>query len=229
MEKIWLQSYQKGVPAEIDLNEFQSLGELFEKSVGQYRDRVAYINMGAELTYGELDKLSRDFAAYLQSVLKLPQGTRVALMMPNVLQYPICIFGALRAGYVVVNVNPLYTPRELAHQLNDSGAEVIVILENFAVTLEQVVAKTPIKHIVVARLGDMLGFAKGTVVNFVVKYVKKMVPAWTLPRPVTFRAALAKGASSELKSVRVSQEDLAFLQYTGGTTSRRCRCITSSP
>ncbi|MEF8698221.1 MAG: long-chain-fatty-acid--CoA ligase FadD [Candidatus Accumulibacter sp. UW26] len=218
MEKIWLQSYQKGVPAEIDLNEFQSLGELFEKSVGQYRDRVAYINMGAELTYGELDKLSRDFAAYLQSVLKLPQGTRVALMMPNVLQYPICIFGALRAGYVVVNVNPLYTPRELAHQLNDSGAEVIVILENFAVTLEQVVAKTPIKHIVVARLGDMLGFAKGTVVNFVVKYVKKMVPAWTLPRPVTFRAALAKGASSELKSVRVSQEDLAFLQYTGGTT-----------
>jgi long-chain acyl-CoA synthetase len=218
MEKIWLQSYQKGVPAEIDLTEFQSLGELFEKSVSQYRDRVAYINMGAELTYGELDKLSRDFAAYLQSVLKLPQGTRVALMMPNVLQYPICIFGALRAGYVVVNVNPLYTPRELAHQLTDSGAEVIVILENFAVTLEQIVAKTPIKHIVIARLGDMLGFAKGTVVNFVVKYVKKMVPAWTLPRPVNFRAALAKGASGELKSVRVSQEDLAFLQYTGGTT-----------
>jgi len=218
VEKIWLQSYQKGVPAEVDLSEFQSLGELFEKSVGQYRDRAAYISMGAQITYGELDKLSRDFAAYLQSVLKLPQGTRVALMMPNVLQYPICIFGALRAGYVVVNVNPLYTPRELEHQLKDSGAEVIVILENFAVTLEQVVARTPVKHIVVARLGDMLPFPKGAVVNFVVKYVKKMVPAWTLTRAVNFRTALGKGASAELKSVSVQQEDLAFLQYTGGTT-----------
>jgi long-chain acyl-CoA synthetase len=194
VEKIWLKSYQEGVPAEVDLSEFQSLGELFEKSVAKYRDRVAYINMGVEITYAELDKLSRDFAAYLQSVLKLPQGARVALMMPNVLQYPICIFGALRAGYVVVNVNPLYTPRELEHQLKDSGADVIVILENFAVTLEQVVARTPVKHIVVARLGDMLGFPKGAVVNFVVKYVKKMVPAWSLPRAVNFRSALAKGA-----------------------------------
>ncbi|HRF73198.1 MAG TPA: long-chain-fatty-acid--CoA ligase FadD [Accumulibacter sp.] len=218
MEKIWLKSYQEGVPAEVDLSDFQSLGELFEQSVAQYRDRVAYINMGVELTYGELDKLSRDFAAYLQSVIKLPQGARVAVMMPNVLQYPICIFGALRAGYVVVNVNPLYTPRELEHQLKDSGAEVIVILENFAFTLEQVVARTPVKHIVLARLGDMLGFPKGAVVNFVVKYVKKMIPAWSLPRAVDFRAALAKGASAELKSVAVSQEDLAFLQYTGGTT-----------
>ncbi len=218
MEKIWLNSYQKGVPAEIDVNEFQSLGELFEKSVAQYRDRVAYINMGVELTYGELDKLSRDFAAYLQSVLKLPQGSRVAVMMPNMLQYPICIFGALRAGYVVVNVNPLYTPRELEHQLKDAGAEVIVILENFAVTLEQVLARTPVKHIVVARLGDMLGFPKGAVVNFVVKYVKKMVPAWSLPRAISFRTALAKGASAELKAVTVQHEDLAFLQYTGGTT-----------
>jgi len=218
VEKIWLKSYQEGVPAEVDLNEFQSLGELFEKSVAQYRDRVAYINMGVELTYGELDKLSRDFAAYLQSVLKLPQGARVAVMMPNVLQYPICIFGALRAGYVVVNVNPLYTPRELEHQLKDAGAEVIVILENFAVTLEQVLARTPVKHIVVARLGDMLGFPKGAVVNFVVKYVRKMVPAWSLPRAVDFRTALGKGASAELKAVGVTQEDLAFLQYTGGTT-----------
>ncbi|MCP5229773.1 long-chain-fatty-acid--CoA ligase FadD [Accumulibacter sp.] len=218
MEKIWLKSYQQGVPAEIDLNEFQSLGELFEKSVAQFRDRVAYINMGVKITYGELDKLSRDFAAYLQSVLKLPQGARVALMMPNVLQYPICIFGALRAGYVVVNVNPLYTPRELEHQLKDSGAEAIVILENFAVTLEQVVARTPVKHIVLARLGDMLGFPKGAIVNFVVKYVKKMVPAWKLPGAVDFRAALAKGAAAELKAVTVGQDDLAFLQYTGGTT-----------
>jgi long-chain acyl-CoA synthetase len=218
VEKIWLKSYQQGVPAEIELNEYQSLGELFEKSVAQYRDRVAYINMGVELKYGELDKLSRDFAAYLQSVLKLPQGARVALMMPNVLQYPICIFGALRAGYVVVNVNPLYTPRELEHQLKDSGAEAIVILENFAVTLEQVVARTPVKHVVVARLGDMLGFPKGAIVNFVVKYVKKMVPAWNLPRVVNFRAALAEGAAAELQSVNVVQGDLAFLQYTGGTT-----------
>jgi long-chain acyl-CoA synthetase len=218
MEKIWLKSYQQGVPAEIELNEFQSLGELFEKSVAQYRDRVAYINMGVELKYGELDKLSRDFAAYLQSVLKLPQGARVALMMPNVLQYPICIFGALRAGYVVVNVNPLYTPRELEHQLKDSGAEAIVILENFAVTLEQVVARTPVKHVVVARLGDMLGFPKAAIVNFVVKYVKKMVPAWNLPQAVNFRAALAEGAAAELQSVSVVQGDLAFLQYTGGTT-----------
>jgi long-chain acyl-CoA synthetase len=193
VEKIWLKSYQKGVPAEIDLSEFQSLGELFEKSVAQYRDRVAYINMGVEITYGELDKLSRDFAAYLQSVLKLPQGSRVAVMMPNVLQYPISIFGALRAGYVVVNVNPLYTPRELEHQLKDAGAEVIVILENFAVTLEQVLDRTPVKHIVIARLGDMLGFPKGAVVNFVVKYVKKMIPAWSLPRAVNFRTAIAKG------------------------------------
>jgi len=218
VEKIWLSSYQKGVPAEIDLSEFRSLGELFEKSVAQYRDRVAYINMGAQITYGELDKLTRDFAAYLQSVLGLPQGTRVAVMMPNVLQYPICIFGALRAGFVVVNVNPLYTPRELEHQLKDSGAEVIVILENFAVTLEQVLARTPVKHVVIARLGDMLGFPKGAVVNFVVKYVKKMVPAWSLPRTIDFRTALAKGAAAELKAVTVTQEDLAFLQYTGGTT-----------
>jgi len=218
VERIWLESYQKGVPAEVDLSEFQSLGELFEKSVALYRERVAYINMGVEITYGQLDKLSRDFAAYLQSVLTLPPGARVAVMLPNVLQYPVCIFGALRAGYVVVNVNPLYTPRELEHQLKDSGADAIVILENFAVTLEEVLARTPVKHIVLARLGDMLGFPKGAVVNFVVKYVKKMVPAYSLPRVVDFRTALGKGASAELKRVAVGQEDLAFLQYTGGTT-----------
>jgi long-chain acyl-CoA synthetase len=217
-DRIWLQSYQKGVPAEIDLSEFQSLGEMFEKSVEKYRDRVAYINMGAELTYGEVDTLSRDFAAYLQSVLKLPQGARIAIMMPNVLQYPVCMFGALRAGYTVVNVNPLYTPRELEHQLKDSGAEAIVILENFAHTLEQVIARTPVKHIVMARLGDMLGFPKGSIVNFVVKYIKKMVPAWTLPRAVNFGAALAKGAGGHFNSVKVTQDDIAFLQYTGGTT-----------
>jgi long-chain acyl-CoA synthetase len=218
MNKIWLQSYQEGVPSEIDLNEFESLGDMFEKSVAKYRDKLAYINMGVELTYGEVDQLSRDFAAYLQSVLKLPPGARVAIMMPNVLQYPVCMFGALRAGYTVVNVNPLYTPRELEHQLKDSGAEAIVILENFAHTLEQVIVRTPVKHIVMARLGDMLGFPKGSLVNFVVKYVKKMVPAWSLPRAVDFGTTLTKGGRAEFKPVKVTQEDLAFLQYTGGTT-----------
>ena len=218
MDKIWLKSYQEGVPAEVDLSEFQSLGELFEKSVAQYRDKVAYICMGAQITYGELDTLSRNFAAYLQSELKLPAGTRIALMMPNVLQYPICMLGALRAGYVIVNCNPLYTPRELEHQLSDSGAEVIVILENFAHTLAKIIAKTPIKTAVIARLGDMLGFPKGKVVNLVVKYVKKMVPAWDLPRHLDFGKALAKGASRQYAAVAVKQEDLAFLQYTGGTT-----------
>ena len=218
MDKIWLQSYQQGVPAEVDINEFESLGQMFEKSVARYRDRVAYVNMGAELTYGELDTLSRDFAAYLQNDLKLARGARIALMMPNVLQYPICMLGALRAGYAVVNCNPLYTPRELEHQLSDSGAEAIVILENFAHTLERVLAQSAIKHIVIARLGDLLGFAKGSLVNFVVKFVKKMVPAWHLPRPVDFGKTLLLGASHEFSPVAVKPDDLAFLQYTGGTT-----------
>jgi long-chain acyl-CoA synthetase len=218
VDKIWLQSYQQGVPAEVNIDEFQSLGEMFEKSAVRYRDRVAYINMGVQITYGELEKLSRDFAAYLQVSLDLPKGARIAIMMPNVLQYPICMLGALRAGYVVVNCNPLYTPRELEHQLNDSGAEAIVILENFAHTLEQVVARSPVKHVVMARLGDMLGFPKGSIVNFVVKYVKKMVPAWSLPGSVAFGKALARGAVCEFSPVAVTQDDLAYLQYTGGTT-----------
>ena len=218
MEKIWLQSYQIGVPAEVDLGEFESLGEMFEESAAEYRDRIAYINMGVELTYGELDKLSRGFAAYLQSVLGLPAGTRIAIMMPNVLQYPVCLFGALRAGYTVVNCNPLFMPRELQHQLNNSGAEAIVILDNFAHTLEQVIFRTPVKHVVVARLGDMLGFPKAAVVNFVVKFIKKMVPAWSLPGAVSFCAALQAGAETALKPICVTRNDLAFLQYTGGTT-----------
>ena len=218
MDKIWLRSYQEGVPAEVDLGEFQSLGELFENSVRKYGDRVAYINMGAQITYAQLDQQSRSFASYLQSVLRLPKGARVAIMMPNVLQYPIAMLGALRAGYVVVNCNPLYTPRELEHQLKDSGAETIVILENFAHTLEQAIGKTPVKNVVIARLGDMLGFPKGSIVNFVVKYVKKMVPAWNLPRSVDFGTVLAQGARQQFQPVKVTQEDLAFLQYTGGTT-----------
>lgn len=218
MDKIWLQSYQEGVPAEIELDEFQSLGEMFENSVSLYSERIAYISMGVEISYGELDKLSRDFAAYLQSNLNLAKGSRVAIMMPNVLQYPICMLGVLRAGYTVVNCNPLYTPRELEHQLKDSGTETIVILENFAHTLEQVIAKTVVKNVVMARLGDMLGVPKSSIVNFVVKYVKKMVPAWSLPSHVDFGKALSKGANSDFKPVMVTQEDLAFLQYTGGTT-----------
>ena len=218
MDRIWLQSYQKGVPAEIDPDEFQSLGELFDNCVGKYPDRVAFICMGAQITYAELDRLARDFAAYLQTDLKLPKGSRVAIMLPNVLQYPVCMLGALRGGYVVVSCNPLYTSRELEHQLKDSGCETIVILENFAHTLERVLAQTSVKHIIIARLGDMLGFPKGMIVNFVVKYIKKMIPAWSLPRPVDFTATLAQGARGELKPVQVRRDDIAFLQYTGGTT-----------
>jgi long-chain acyl-CoA synthetase len=219
MEKIWLRSYPQGVPEFIDVNEFKSLGQLFEQSCAQYRDRVAYINMGVGITYGELDRLSRDFAAYLQDVLKLPQGARVALMMPNLLQYPVCMFGALRAGYVVVNCNPLYTHRELEHQLKDSGAEAIVIVENFAHTLEQALPLVPgLKHVIVTSLGDMLGLVKGTVVNLVVRHVKKMVPAWKLPRHVKFKAAMVRGKGATLRPVQVGHEDIAYLQYTGGTT-----------
>ena len=186
MDKIWLQSYEQGVPAEIDLGEFQSLGDLFGKSVSTYPERMAYTCMGASISYRELDTLSRDFAAYLQTVLKLPKGERVAIMMPNVLQYPVCMLGALRAGYTVVNCNPLYTGRELEFQLRDSGSKTIVVLENFAHTLATVIGKTPVQNVVIARLGDLLGFPKGSIVNFVVKFVKKMVPAWHLPQAVGF-------------------------------------------
>jgi long-chain acyl-CoA synthetase len=218
MDKIWLKSYMEGVPAEIDLNTYSSLADLFEQGIAKYRDNVAYVSMGIELTYADVDRLSRDFAAWLQSVVKLPKGARVALMMPNTLQYPVCMFGVLRAGYVVVNVNPLYTPRELEHQLKDSGADVIVIMENFAATLEEVLARTPVKHVVLTKMGDMLGGVKGGIVNFVVKYVKKLVPHYSLPKAVSLNAVLSKGAGAEFKKVEITQEDLAFLQYTGGTT-----------
>jgi long-chain acyl-CoA synthetase len=216
MDKIWLKSYPKGVPAEIDPNRYRSVGEVFDESVEKYADLPAYQNMGRTITFRELAKLSRDFGAWLQSQ-GLAKGARVALMMPNVLQYPISIFGVLRAGYTVVNVNPLYTPRELEHQLKDSGAEVIVILENFATTLQQVLRNVPIKHVVVASLGDMLGL-KGMLVNFVVRHVKKMVPAYELPGAIRFNVALAQGAQRELQRVAVGPDDIAFLQYTGGTT-----------
>ena len=218
MEKHWLKSYQTGVPAEIDINEFRSIGDLFEKSVKQYGPRKAYINMDKAITYAELDKLSADFGAYCQSVLKLPRGARIALMMPNLLQYPVCLYGALRAGYTVVNCNPLYTERELEHQLKDSGAEAIVIVENFASVLANVIARTPVKHVLVTQLGDMLDFPKRMIVNVVVKHVKKMVPAWNIPNAIELRDALIEGGRYPLKPVEVGHDDLAFLQYTGGTT-----------
>jgi len=217
MEKIWLKSYMPGVPAEIDVDEYQSLGELFESSTKAYASHTAYINMDKSISYAELDRLSRGFAAYCQTALKLPKGARIALMMPNLLQYPVCMLGALRAGYVVVNCNPLYTARELEHQLKDSGAEAIVIVENFAHVLEDVIARTAIKHVIVTGIGDMLGFFKGNLVNFAIRYVKKMVPAWHLPGALAFKSLLSH-TDMPLSPVQVGHDDIAFIQYTGGTT-----------
>lgn len=217
MEKIWLQSYEEGVPAEVDLDEFESLIDLFEKSVALYRERTAYICMGARITYGELDRMSRDFAAYLQSTLGLPRGERVAIMLPNILQYPVCLLGALRGGYVVVNCNPLYKPRELEYQLRDSGARTIIVLENFARTLMRVTRRIAVENIVIARLGDLLG-VKGPLVNFAVKSVKRLIPSWRLPNAVGFRQAMAAGRAAAFEPVVLTREDIAFFQYTGGTT-----------
>jgi long-chain acyl-CoA synthetase len=217
MEKIWLKHYPTGVPADIDPNKYQSIRDLFEESVASFAERPAYYCMGKEITFGELDRMSRSFGAWLQAQ-GLKKGDRVALMMPNVLQYPVALFGVLRAGLIVVNVNPLYTPRELEHQLNDSGAKAIVILENFAHTLEQVIAKTPVKQVVVAAMGDLLGLAKGALVNFVVRNVKKMVPAYQFANAIRFNAVLSAASGMALARVDIKPEDIAFLQYTGGTT-----------
>ncbi len=216
MEKIWLQSYPAGVPAEIDIEHIPSLVALFEQACASYADKVAYISMGKEMTYRQLDEDSKAFAGWLQSK-GLKKGDRVALMMPNLLQYPVALFGTLRAGCIVVNCNPLYTPRELEHQLKDSGATAIVIVENFAHTLEQVVAHTAIKHAIVTPMGEMLGL-KGHIVNFVVRHVKKLVPTWNLPGAIRFNSALATGRKQGWQPVPLEREDIAFLQYTGGTT-----------
>ena len=216
MERIWLKSYPAGVPADIDPKKYRSLIELFDGSIAKYRDRPAFHSMGKTITFGELEKLSRDFAAWLQT-RGFAKGTRVALMMPNCLQYPIAMFGILRAGYTVVNVNPLYTPRELEHQLKDSGAEAIVVLENFGHVLQEVRGRTPVKHVIVTSLGEMLG-VKGVIVNLVVRKVKKMVPPYELPGAVLFKQALAEGASKKLATPALTHDDIAFLQYTGGTT-----------
>jgi long-chain acyl-CoA synthetase len=217
VEKVWLKEYPEGVPAEIDLGEFSSLKDILEKSCQRFKDLPAYSNLGAVLSYSDIDRLSRDFAAFLQGA-GLRKGDRVAIMMPNILQYPVAVFGALRAGIVVVNVNPLYTPRELEHQLVDSGATAIVIVENFAHTLQDVLAKTAIKTVVMTQLGDLLPLSKRFVVNFLVKYVKKLVPNWHIANTVSFRQALQTGTGKTLAAVALNHDDLAFLQYTGGTT-----------
>jgi long-chain acyl-CoA synthetase len=216
MERIWLKSYPAGVPADIDPGKYRSLIDLFDKSIAKYRDRPAFHSMGKTITFGELEKRSRDFGAWLQS-RGLSKGARVAIMMPNCLQYPIAMFGTLRAGCTVVNVNPLYTPRELEHQLKDAGAETIVILENFGHVLQEVRARTPIKHVVVTSLGEMLG-VKGLIVNLVVRKVKKMVPPYDLPGAISFKQALSEGTGKQLNTPALTHDDIAYLQYTGGTT-----------
>ncbi|WP_423383009.1 long-chain-fatty-acid--CoA ligase [Burkholderia sp. LMG 32019] len=216
MNKNWLQSYPSGVPAEIDMTRYTSIGDLFEESFRKYGPKPAFACMSRSISYAQLDTFSQRLAAWLQSK-GLARGARVAIMMPNVLQYPVALAAILRAGYVVVNVNPLYTPRELEHQLKDSGAEAIVVLENFAATLQAVVQNTAVRHIVVASMGDLLG-AKGLIVNFMARRVKKMVPAWHLPGHTTFRAALTDGARLPFAPARLGPDDIAFLQYTGGTT-----------
>jgi long-chain acyl-CoA synthetase len=220
MKRIWLPRYPQGIPPEVDVAAYRSIGAVFEASVAKFGPRAAFVNMGTAISYSQMDRLARDFAAYLQGVVKLPRGARVALMMPNVLQYPIALFGALRAGYTVVNCNPLYTPRELKHQLEDSGAQVVVVVENFAWVVEQVLAATKVERVIVSGLGDMLAFPKGLLVNFVVKHVKKLVPAWRIPGAVSFRTALQLGAKAPFDPVDVGPDELAFLQYTGGTTGR---------
>ncbi|CAB1367898.1 AMP-binding protein [Denitratisoma oestradiolicum] len=217
MEKIWLQSYPSGISAEVDVSTYTSLADLFSASVSRFSARTAFISMGRSMSYGELDRRSADFAAWLKNVAKVGKGARVALMMPNLLQYPVCLFGALRAGCVVVNCNPLYTAPELEHQLADSGAEVIVVLENFAHVVQRVLPRTQVRHVVVTRMGDFLGTLKGGLVNFVVCHVKKMVPAWSLPH-VPLTQALEQGAAAGFSPVQLEADDLAFLQYTGGTT-----------
>mgnify|MGYP004701820291 CR=1 FL=1 len=218
MKPIWLHHYPAGVPAQVDVRRYASLTELFARSCARFSARPAFSNMGVTLSYDEIDRKSRAFAAYLQQTLGLRKGERVAIMLPNLLQYPVALFGALRAGLVVVNVNPLYTARELRHQLADSGAVAIVVLENFAHTLQEIIADTAVRHVVTTRIGDLFPPLKRCLVNFVVKHVKRMVPPWNLPGATGFDAALKVGAGGTAREVPLGPEDIAFLQYTGGTT-----------
>ena len=217
MDKPWLKSYPPGVPEQIDLSGYRSIVDLLEQSCSKYKDRMAYHNMGAELSYSDLDHLTRNFAASLQN-MGLKQGDRIALMMPNILQYPVALFGALRAGLVIVNTNPMYTARELRHQLVDAGVKAIVVVENFASVLESVRDEVPLEHIITTGVGDLLDFPKSLLVNFVLKYVKKSIPTWKLPGSERFQDVLNKGKKLPLKPVNITFEDIAFLQYTGGTT-----------
>ena len=217
IDRPWLKAYPAGVPADIDASQYPSLVALMEESFKKYRERVAYSFMGKDITFGETDGLSVAFGAYLQG-LGLTKGDRVAIMMPNMPQYPVAVAAILRAGFVVVNVNPLYTPRELEHQLKDAGAKAIIIVENFAHTLEQCLASTPVKHVVLCAMGDQLGLVKGALVNYVVRSVKKMVPAYNLPGAVRFNDAVAQGTRGTLKRPDIRPDDVAVLQYTGGTT-----------
>jgi len=217
VDKIWLRNYPTGLPAEIDADRHASIADLLGKIGVKFGDRPAFHNLGRTITYAELERLSRDFAAFLQG-LGLAKGERVAIMAPNLLQYPVALFGILRAGLIVVNVNPLYTPRELEHQLKDSGARAIVIVENFASTLQQVLRNTPVEHVITTQIGDLLPAPKRWIVNLLISKVKKLVPEWRIEGTVDFRDALARGSALALKAVDVNREDIAFLQYTGGTT-----------
>ncbi len=218
LDRPWLASYPAGVPEQIDPDEFASIVAVLQSSLEKYRDRPAFSNMGRTITYAEVDEYSKQFAAYLLGELKLKKGDRVAIMMPNCLQYPIATFGVLRAGLTVVNTNPMYTPRELKHQLVDSGASAILVLDNFGKTVQEVVADTPVKKVITTGLGDMLPFPKGAIVNFVLKYVKKMIPDYDIPGAVRFKNTLTLGQMHTLPAVDIASEDIAFLQYTGGTT-----------
>ena len=218
MDKIWLKRYPAYVPAEIDVSTYHSLVDVYRESVEKFRDRPAYENLGRTLTYGEFDQLVTQFATYLTSILGLSRGDRIAIMMPNLLQYPVVLFAAIRAGLIVVNTNPLYTARELRHQLRDSGAVAIVVLENFAHTLEKIIHETPLRHVITTSIGDMAGFPKSLLINFVVRHIRKMVPPWTIDGAVRFRDALIRRGKHSFEDAELGHDDIAFLQYTGGTT-----------
>ncbi len=218
MDKAWLKSYPPGMPETIDVDAYQSVAEVFDQAVAKYGDSPAFTNLGTTLSYADMDRLTDNLASYLQRLPNMHKGDRVAIMMPNVLQNPIAIFAVLRAGFTVVNTNPLYTVRELKHQLSDSGAKAIVVMENFCQVVQKVIDETPVQHIITTQLGDMLKFPKSLIVNLVVKHVKKMVPEFSLPRSITFKKALKIGAEKPYNAVQTSHEDIAFLQYTGGTT-----------
>jgi len=218
MEKVWLKSYPAGVPETIDVNAYQSVADVFNQAVESFGEKPAFTNFGTTLSYNDMDRLTGQLASYLQSLPNMRKGDRVAILMPNILQNPISIFAAIRGGFTVVNTNPLYTARELKHQLSDSGAKAIIVMENFCHVLDEVIDETPIQHVITTQLGDMLHFPKSLLVNLVVKYIKKMVPAFSLPGRVVFKAALKQGSQKPYNKVQISHEDIAFLQYTGGTT-----------